>query len=225
MNKISLVFFFFLINHFLSKCWRIRSRHTAVGPATRGVCDSKHRCHHHGTGTVQTEDAHVQRKHHSKPCNPYIPQHTSLHPCQQWASSSCNCQPARDPHPASQHTSDSHPGTSPYTITAPAQKESVTYGTVSYMYHIYLFSFVSWGLGWSSQPVKFSLFLLFRGTRCMRPKKCSRQPTRSQDQRRHSSWASWLDRGVRICCLFLPRRKLAYVTCHWVTHVSPHCDQ
>lgn len=111
-----------------SQCWWFGTGHAAGGPSARGVGDSDHRCQRHLTGPVQAEAAYVQCGNHSKPCNSHIPQHTGIHPRQQWTTSSCDSQPARDPHSASQHTSDPHPDSSPYATTATAQKEPLTYG-------------------------------------------------------------------------------------------------
>lgn len=113
-----------------SKCWWFGAGHAAIGSPTRGVGHSGRWRRCHLTRPIQTEDTHVQRRQHSKSGNPHIPQHASLYPCQQRTSSSCDCQPAGDPHPASQHASDPNPNTHSYTATAAAQKESVTYGKV-----------------------------------------------------------------------------------------------
>lgn len=113
-----------------SKCWWFGAGRATVGSPTRGVGNSGRWRHHHLTRPIQTEDTYVQRKQHNESGNPHIPQHASLHPRQQRTPSSCDCQPAGDPYPASQHASDPDPNTNPYSTTAPAQKESVTHGKV-----------------------------------------------------------------------------------------------
>lgn len=180
-----------------SKCWWFGAGPSPGSPPTGGVGSTGR--HRHPTRPVQTEDTHVQRQQRGEPGDSHVPQHAGLHPSQQRAPGSGNRQPAGDPHAATQHTSDPDTDGSSHRAAAPAEKEPVAHGK----------SGPAAQISERRQKAEF-LFVLLRETRCTPPRRCSRQPTRSPDQKRLSFWVSWLDPEVMLLQLKKKKKKLQY---------------